>query len=110
MSAGGDCCSPFVVIDRASGVVKVGEQLNLTCYAPRSQGLQIQWLRNGQVLPVDLSSVENVLSLSEVSVQDSGSYVCQLLSSSTPLARADVNVTVTSKLFCSPVFSCLTPV
>ena len=42
--------SPVVIIDGPSGLVSVGEQLTLTCYALNSTSLQLQWTKDGQVL------------------------------------------------------------
>lgn len=41
---------PAVIVDGPSGVVKVGEELTLTCYATNSEELQIEWLMNGELL------------------------------------------------------------
>ena len=49
-STDGDIGTPLVVIDGPSGVVEVGEELILTCYATNSEGLMTQWLKNGQLL------------------------------------------------------------
>ena len=50
-STDGDIGTPLVIIDGPSGVVEVGEELNLTCYAMNSEGLIMRWFKNGQLLP-----------------------------------------------------------
>ena len=47
---GGD--SAVIIDGPAGGVVAAGEQLALTCYSVNSEGLQLQWLKDGQVLNV----------------------------------------------------------
>ena len=42
---------PVVIIDGPSGMLKVGEELKLTCYALKSVGTQVQWLKDGKLLP-----------------------------------------------------------
>ena len=42
--------SPVVIVDGPAGVLEVGEWLNLTCYILNSEGLQLQWLKDGQIL------------------------------------------------------------
>ena len=47
----------MVVVDGPAGVIEAGEWLNLTCYILNSEGLQLQWLKDGQ----NLSTVESEL-------------------------------------------------
>lgn len=49
VSAGGS--SPVVIVDGPAGIIEVGEWLNLTCYISNSEGLRLQWLKDGQILP-----------------------------------------------------------
>ena len=106
--------SPVVIIDGPAGVIEDGQRLNLTCYTLNSEGLQLQWLKDGKILPESeselvaltifthhladcddpfLTSFLELLSI----VQDSGSYTCQIVSSSAVLATNDFIVTIASK-------------
>ena len=109
--------SPVVIIDGPAGVIEDGQRLSLTCYTLNSEGLQLQWLKDGKILPESeselvaltiftsyladcddpfLTSFLELLSI-EATVQDSGSYSCQIVSSSAVLATNDFIVTIASK-------------
>ena len=50
--AGGSGADPVVIVDGPAGVIEVGEWVNLTCYILNSERLQVQWLKDGQILSV----------------------------------------------------------
>ena len=59
-SGAGQRSNPVVIVDGPARVIEVGEWLNLTCYTLNSEGLRLQWLKDGRILSSSASEGELV--------------------------------------------------